>query len=325
MIIFKVKKAIRKALRPINNILFKTKRLQEENDRLKYQLYFLKTHIDANTIKPATGILRDYQLKELNFLNEILVFLRKFDIKPFFDGGCLLGFYRHNGFVPWDDDIDLGLMRKDFQQVIEIMKKEWIFVEMDTLTDYKHPFYAFYDEMITKNPNKIVAILSSTCIHIFKGTSLKNAVNVEIFPYDYVQDTVSEEKFIEYKTEATKIINKLKRSGLKKVFNYFEKELNSECIFNNEKAKRITYGLGNYAFTEYKFKGFLNYEDIFPLKEAQFEGINIYIPNNPERALQCLYGNFMSLPSDVGISHTIEDINDYLKDKHQDIIDYRNN
>ena len=325
MIIYKIKKAVRKAFRPLYNALSAQKRLKLENENLKYQLNFLKTHIEPQNIKPATGVLREYQLREISFMDEIIAHLAKYDIKPFLGGGGLLGYCRHNGFIPWDDDLDLNLMRTDFEKVIEIMKKDWTFIEMDRLTDLRHPFYAFYDKTISENPNKIIAILSSTCIHIFKGTSLKDSVNVEVFPYDFVKDDVTEDTFVEYKEKTKKTINKLKRSGLKKVFEFYKDELNNSEVFTREKSKRITYGLGNYAFTEYKFHGFLNYEDIFPLKQDVFEGINVYIPNKPQKEMESLYGNYMALPADIGISHTIEDINDYLTDNHKSIIDYRNN
>ena len=324
MIFYLIKKAFIKLFKCIYKIFAKKAILKKENDELKYKLNYLKNHITPNNIKPATGILREYQLAELTFLDEVMKLLKKYDITPFFDGGCLLGYYRHNGFVPWDDDIDLGLMRQDFDRLIEIMRKEWIFVEMDRLTDSKHSFLAIYDKIIKENPDKIAAVLSTTCIHIFKGTSLKNALNVEIFPYDYVKESVTEEKYFEYKEKAKKKIKRLKIYSLKKVFDFYKHELNSEdSVFSKEKTNHITDGLGNFAFIEYKFRGFLKYDELFPLREATFEGINIYVPNNPQRALECIYGDYMRLPNDIGIAHSIEDINAYLKDKHLDIIDYR--
>lgn len=324
MNLFAIKKRIIKLLRPVYNFVTTPKRILKENERLKYQIEYLRKHIEAKDIKPATGIIREYQLKELEFMKEIISYMEEKDIKPFLDGGCLLGYHRHNAFVPWDDDIDLGVIRSDFEKAIEVLKEKSIFMVMDNLTDIRHPFYGFYNKVITENPNKLIAILSSTCIHIFKGTSLKDAINVELFPYDFVKNSITEEDFVKYKEESTNTINKLKRSDIKKVFNFFETELKAETVFTRNETKRISYGLGNYAFTEYRFRGFLNYEDVFPIKESTFEGYKVYIPNNTKRALECLYGDYMSLPKDVGISHTFEDINSYLKDNNIPIIDYRN-
>lgn len=324
MILYIVKKAFRIIFRQLYKIFRSRKILKAENAELKYQLNYLKNHIAPDNIKPATGILRKYQLDELKFLDEVMKLLKQYEITPFFDGGCLLGYCRHKGFVPWDDDIDLGLLREDFDRLIGIMEKEWIFVKMERLTDSKHSFSALYDKIIKENPNKIAAVLSTTCIHIFRGTSLKDALNVEIFPYDYVKDSVSEEEYFKFKEKSKKKIRQLKIFGPKKIFNFYNQELNSEnSVFSKERTNKITDGLGNFAFIEYKFRGFLKYDELFPLKETKFEGVDIYVPNNPERALQCIYGDYMRLPNDIGIAHSIEDINAYLKDKGQDIIDYR--
>lgn len=39
------------------------------------------------------------------------------EIKPFLCGGNLIGYVRHNGFVPWDDDMDFALMWKDYEKL----------------------------------------------------------------------------------------------------------------------------------------------------------------------------------------------------------------
>ena len=133
------------------------------------------------------------------------------------------------------------------------------------------------------------------------------------------------EKVSPHPFKTSKKIKQLQNHGLKKVFDFYEKELSAETIFSKTKTNRITYGLGDFAFLNYSFKGFLQYDDIFPLQEADFEGIKVYIPNKPEKAITRLYGDYMKLPKDIGISQAIEDTNSYLKSRHKDIIDYRNN
>ena len=60
--------------------------------------------------------LRYLQLTELNILKEVLAVLEKNHLTYYALGGTMLGAVRHGGFVPWDDDIDIGLPREDYEQ-----------------------------------------------------------------------------------------------------------------------------------------------------------------------------------------------------------------
>ena len=130
-----VKRVFRKGYK----ILFKNKieinNLKSENEKLGYQLDYMKRHSDITLLKPATGLLREYQLKELEFANEVISVFNGYNIYPAFEGGCLLGALRHKGFIPWDDDVDLGVMRTDFENIIEIAKKDFIWLDYDNIKD----------------------------------------------------------------------------------------------------------------------------------------------------------------------------------------------
>lgn len=61
---------------------------------------------------------------ELQIMDEIDRICKKYNIKYFLAGGSMLGAARHNGFIPWDDDIDVGMLRPEYERFIEICKKE---------------------------------------------------------------------------------------------------------------------------------------------------------------------------------------------------------
>ena len=67
--------------------------------------------------------LRHLQLAELGILRAIDRVCREYDIIYFLDSGTVLGARRHGGFIPWDDDIDLGMPRDDFERFLEIAPK----------------------------------------------------------------------------------------------------------------------------------------------------------------------------------------------------------
>ena len=67
-------------------------------------------------IELTPDILRQMQLIQLECLTELDRICRKHNIKYSIDGGTLLGAVRHRGFIPWDDDIDVIMERKEYER-----------------------------------------------------------------------------------------------------------------------------------------------------------------------------------------------------------------
>lgn len=67
--------------------------------------------------------LRGLQMVELGILREIDRVCREYGIRYFLDSGTLLGAVRHGGFIPWDDDVDVGMLRPDYERFLEVAPK----------------------------------------------------------------------------------------------------------------------------------------------------------------------------------------------------------
>ncbi len=57
-------------------------------------------------------------------LNTFIKYCEKYNLRYYFTGGALIGVLRHKGFIPWDDDIDVGMPRKDFDKFHELLKDD---------------------------------------------------------------------------------------------------------------------------------------------------------------------------------------------------------
>lgn len=306
-------KPVKNVLKKVFKAAFKDKqeiaKLNKEIDSLKFQIEYFKHHFNIQQMKPATGYLREFQLKELAFAQEILKMLEPYDIKPFLDGGALLGACRHGGFIPWDDDVDFSIMRKGFNKIIEIAKKDYVWID----SSKKDCFSAkFYDMAIRENPNKYVFLLTPFCLHLFYGTCLKDSVNLEFFPYEFLRDDVTEEQYLAYRKKICDFVHA--DHSWKEKFEFYEDELKNNNIYSQEETSRIVPGIGSYDLTEYKFYGFRDYKDMFPLQKLPFENTSLPCPNNSHAMLRMLFGkNWMQFPNDVGTPHTLQEQNIYFK------------
>ena len=61
---------------------------------------------------------------DLDIVKEVVAICRKYKLKYYMLGGTMLGAVRHGGFIPWDDDIDLGLPRDDYEKFLQVAPSE---------------------------------------------------------------------------------------------------------------------------------------------------------------------------------------------------------
>ena len=182
---------------------------------------------------------------ELDILEEIMKICEKNDIKYYANGGTILGGIRHQGFIPWDDDIDLMMLRKDYDKFMDIAIKE--LKEPYFCQCYKTEKNYFRGHIQVRNSN------TTAIIDEDKYNEYNKGIWVDIFPLDNVPDDEEErEKFI---TEIKKRKEKISYLAYnKKPKNYIKRILKPICLkiylkfFNLDKAIKE---LEEYA-TKYK-------------------------------------------------------------------------
>ena len=103
-------------------------------------------------MKVASGSLRKYQLANLEYVHSYIQFLKnELNISCFLEAGSCLGAIRHGGYIPWDDDIDLGLIREDYEKLIDYAKQNYIWYDS---YDIKENAFAHYDKIIQLHKSK---------------------------------------------------------------------------------------------------------------------------------------------------------------------------
>lgn len=272
-------------------------------DIRQYNLYKnsfenLKALTDVRLLKPASGELREFQLKLLEFAKEVLAICKYYNIKPFLFAGTLLGAERHSGFIPWDDDFDVALMRSDYEKLKNIAKEKYIYVRIPKNKIYiTYHRIDFLNELFKKYPNKLIFIQLVDAIHLVKGTSFDDYVKVDFFSLDYYSDNYPYDEHVKY---ADKLLKKRLN-----IYNFTDeiKLLEQERISNpniTERSNTISFGLDNPGtYIPSQRTGWWTQDDFFPLKKIKFEDTEFYAPNNHIKILDYWCKNWREFPTDL--------------------------
>ena len=94
---------------------------------------------------PDGSLLRRQQLRMLDILREVDRICRKHHISYWLSSGTLIGALRHDGFIPWDDDLDIEMMRSDYLRLMSVLPSElpdWLALQNDETDPGYFYFYA---------------------------------------------------------------------------------------------------------------------------------------------------------------------------------------
>ena len=239
------------------------------------------------------------------------------NIKYFLASGTLLGAVKYNGYIPWDDDIDICLLRRDYLKLIEIIEKDKS-PDFKVLTVYNTKDYYYpYAKLVSKKTKLLDNAKEIKELGVF----------IDIFPMDYFNDDINDvfkrTKFLRnLVSKRMKIKNNIIKSNLlKKNVKKVKYKFFKDCVY--EIANIISLPLGyNYLVKlldkilmkndSGKFLAIL-YKDIPKIFRAElfdniceyvFEGYSFTSVSAYDEYLTSIYGKYMmDLPKSMQCTH----------------------
>ena len=268
-------------------------KLEELNNVVHYNQNAIQSSTKINDVPDATGNIRLVQEGNVKMLELLKKICKDHHFDFILWGGSLLGAIRHNGFIPWDDDVDVVMPREQFNQMFDIM---------DKLFEGTKLFY-----------------VHSEIIRIYYGNT---PLQIDIFPLDFYPKqlkTLDEKRKLSkllYETYINNITfdwdNLFQQKRVIKNLSYEQIEklrrrkicpdISKKDAIKNKSTVMRGFEVGAKPS---RFLNVFDFDWIYPIKEHPFMGTTMPIVNQPDTVLSLYYGDYLAWPE---VLHTHSDI-----------------
>ncbi len=253
------------------------------------------------------------QADVLRILHELDRVCRAHDIHYFLAAGTLLGAMRHGGFIPWDDDIDIGMLREDYDRFIEVAP--------DALAP------GFFMQNRTTDPDaeylftKVRLLDTEYVTEYTRYRTQEKGISLDIFPFD--RASVESPDFPAFADEAVRLIKAhravarhrvteeyphrrartLMEAFGHRIMKWRNKPFDEEALAKTQRAydKHVTSHnddpSATHAVSHVTYLTYLPLADLQPYGEMKFEDGSFPVPGNPDSLMSMQFGaNYMQEP-----------------------------
>ncbi|MBQ8606195.1 MAG: LicD family protein [Clostridia bacterium] len=243
----------------------------------------------------SKATLKEHQKALLSLLTELDRVCRRHDIKYMLFAGTLLGAVRHGGFIPWDDDADVIMLRSDYDKFMSIAPSELEPEKFFLQREFSEHWPMFFSKL---------RLNGTACIERYHPKDLEShrGVYIDIFPCDNLSDIGFKRKLQYYASKIVIAKGLFKRGYLtdstaKKLFMTACRVLPCKPFwkFTINRKQNSTRMLHSFFGASQRYeKNIYERAWLESVAELSFEGKSFFVPTEYDKILTHLYGDYMT-------------------------------
>lgn len=233
---------------------------------------------------PEGSMLRRQQLRMLEILRYVDRVCKEHNIHYWLSSGTLLGAVRHGGFIPWDDDLDIEMLREDYEKFLKVFPENEDFVLQTIHTDPN--FFLGFAKV--RDMHSQISEFEYDKHYKYRG------LYVDVFCLERVPRIICR-----LYGGAFEVIGRWRRKYVKNQIAFRLLKVFQKLVLFSIPIVRPIFRLFAKDLHHSYGSGFLkerHYEDIFPLRTIEFEGGLFPAPYNYDNYLKIIYGDYHKMP-----------------------------